>query len=68
MPFIRPHPDVANLADRAFRAGVPIALVLQRSGVSWSTWRRWVRGTGHTSTKLGQLEDTLTKIIGESDA
>ena len=68
MPYLRPHPDVAQLADRAFRAGVPMKEVCRRAGVAVSTWHRWVKeGSSHVASTLDRLEAALTALIEEND-
>lgn len=65
--LVKPHPSVAALADRAFRAGVAMLEVCARAGVPGSTWWRWTRGSGHTEAKLAQLERALAQIIEEDN-
>lgn len=67
MPVVKPHPHVADLADRTFRAGVEIPDLLRAASVPHSTWRRWVRGGAHRSDTLDRLHEALTQIE-ENDA
>jgi hypothetical protein len=67
--FISPHPLVADLADRAFRAGVPMSDVSRRSGRHPSTWSRYAHhGIRPDLTVLESLERALTEIIQENDS
>ena len=65
--LVRPHPHVADLNDRAFRAGVRITALLAKAGIHPSTWMRWRKGGGHTDDKLTDLELTLDQIIQADD-
>lgn len=67
VPLTPPHADVAALADRAFRAGVRMPILLRRAGVPASTWMRWLRGQSHTSATMDKLWFALTDIIMEDE-
>jgi hypothetical protein len=67
VPLVKPHPGVADLADRAFRNGVEITRLLRHARVPHSTWRRWVQGHGHRSETLDRLQAALSKLIEEND-
>jgi hypothetical protein len=66
--LIKPHHLVADLNDRAFRAGVKMADVLRHAKMPQSTWLRWVHGRGHTPVLLDKLNDALTEIIEKDNA
>lgn len=67
--LIRPDTRIADLHDRAFRAGVRISAVLAKADppVPASTWARWLKGKGYTSTVMARLERALTQIIEEDE-
>ena len=63
---INPHPDIAELNDRAFRAGVRISEVFTKAGADFGSWSHWRRGKPHLSTTLVRLNHALDQIISEA--
>jgi predicted transcriptional regulator len=67
MALIKPYPLVADLNDRAFRAGIRISDMLRRAGVPQSTWTRW--RDRRSSPRLETIErlDAALSAIEEED-
>ena len=66
MPYPgKPRPEIADLHNRAFAAGVPIARVLERSGHSWATWSRLKRGGKAQAVTLDRLTKALDAVLAE---
>ena len=67
----RPEPEVAAVADRAFRHGFKMFEVVRESGVNRITWARLVDGGATTTTTLHRLNSALDRLIsldeGETD-
>lgn len=63
--LVRPPDAIADLNDRAFRSGVPIADVLKRAGVAFSTWMRWRRGVAAKPETIDRCNAALQQIITE---
>jgi hypothetical protein len=68
VPLVKPHPLIADLADRAFRAGVEMPALCRAAGVPSSTWRRWVAGGAHRSDTLDRLNAALHQLIEDNNA
>ena len=69
MPYPgKPRPEIADLHNRAFAAGVPIARVLERSGHSWATWSRLKRGGKAQAVTLDRLTKALDASVPLRDA
>jgi hypothetical protein len=63
-----PYPAVADLADRALRAGIDIRDVVKLAGVDPSVWWRWVRGAGYHPKTLQKIEQQLTAMIERTES
>lgn len=63
----RPHPLVADINDRAFRAGVRPPEIMKRAGVDPSIWSRWAKGIVPTLGSIEKMNLALTSIIEEDE-
>ena len=67
MPRSKPHPIVADLADKAFRGGVSIGLALKLADIHPTTWTRWARhGAEPTRRSIERLSLALDILIASS--
>lgn len=64
----RPAQEVIELAAECFAEDIPVARVLEKADVSWSTWTRWKRrGMRPNRTTLAKMHDALLDLIRARD-
>jgi len=64
---VKPRAGIADLRDRAFRAGVRISELLAMTHISGATWARWVKGMPYTISKLEDMNRALDALIAKED-
>jgi len=62
---IHPDPRLADLNDRAFRAGIRVVALLRRAHIRQSSWTRWRKGGSFISKTMDRLEQALQQMIEE---
>lgn len=68
-PHIRPAPEVIALAAECFAEDIPIARVIERAGISWSTWTRAKRcGQRPRKSTMDKMLATLADLVEERRA
>lgn len=62
-----PAPEILALEAEATRLDVPMKAAVERAGMDWSTWWRWINAKSDPRlSKLNQVRDAIYAIAEEA--